>query len=376
MSKLFFYIEKITGNKPVSKNKIKFKLIRSKTSYWENLHSSFILNSGSSNILSLNNNINKYCYSTTPRKNDCKHNENILSPWFFTGFTDAEGYFSVFIKKNPRFKTGYQVETRFGIHLHNKDIELLKLIQAYLGGIGKISISGKYNSCEFIVSPLRQNFEHIISHFDNYPLITQKQADYLIWREVIHKMQQGEHLTTDGLQSIVNLKASLNLGLSESLKAAFPQTLQMERKFVVEQNIPHPQWLAGFTSGDGSFMVRIFESKTIKIGFQVLLMFEIAQNFRDYKLIKSLITYFGCGGLSENIKGSCAHFIVTKFAWENYEKIIPFFSEYKIIGEKSKDFKDWCAIAQIIKTGGHLTPKGLDQIRIIKAGMNQRRSTD
>jgi hypothetical protein len=86
-------------------------------------------------------------------------------------------------------------------------------------------------------------------------------------------------------------------------------------------------------------MVRIFESKTNKIGFQVLLMFEIAQNFRDYKLIKSLITYFGCGGLNENIKGSCVHFVVAKFA-ENSEKILPFFSEYKIIGEKSKDFKD------------------------------------
>ena len=55
----------------------------------------------------------------------------------------------------------------------------------------------------------------IIKFFDQYPLITQKRGDYLLFKEILKIMQLKEHLTTDGLQKIVNLKASLNLGLSE-----------------------------------------------------------------------------------------------------------------------------------------------------------------
>ena len=38
-------------------------------------------------------------------------------------------------------------------------------------------------------------------------------------------MIKGEHLKKEGLQSIINIRASLNLGLSEVLKAAFPNTI-------------------------------------------------------------------------------------------------------------------------------------------------------
>ena len=38
-------------------------------------------------------------------------------------------------------------------------------------------------------------------------------------------MQRREHLTTSGLQEIIKLRASLNLGLSDELKAAFPKTI-------------------------------------------------------------------------------------------------------------------------------------------------------
>ena len=37
-------------------------------------------------------------------------------------------------------------------------------------------------------------------------------------------MLNKEHNTLEGIQKIVNIKASLNLGLSEDLKEAFPNT--------------------------------------------------------------------------------------------------------------------------------------------------------
>jgi hypothetical protein len=43
---------------------------------------------------------------------------------------------------------------------------------------------------------------------------------------------QGEHLKVEGLQAIINNRASLNLGLSEVLKAAFPKTIPVCRPLV------------------------------------------------------------------------------------------------------------------------------------------------
>jgi hypothetical protein len=53
--------------------------------------------------------------------------------------------------------------------------------------------------------------------------------------------------------------------------------------------------VAGFTSGEGYFLINIQKSDTTKSGTQVRLRFELAQHIRDEQLIKSLVDYFGCG---------------------------------------------------------------------------------
>ena len=44
------------------------------------------------------------------------------------------------------------------------------------------------------------------------------------------------------------------------------------------------------------------------------------------------------------------------------DKIIPFFQKYPIIGIKSKDFYDFCKVAEMLKDKKHLTMEGLKQI--------------
>ena len=46
-----------------------------------------------------------------------------------------------------------------------------------------------------------------------------------------------EHLTTKGLQKIVSIKASINLGLNDELKAAFPNTVPILRPLVESMKI-------------------------------------------------------------------------------------------------------------------------------------------
>ena len=44
----------------------------------------------------------------------------LLKPYFVTGFTDAEGSFIVRIRKNPKAKAGWNVETKFSFCIHKK----------------------------------------------------------------------------------------------------------------------------------------------------------------------------------------------------------------------------------------------------------------
>ena len=90
-------------------------------------------------------------------------------------------------------------------------------------------------------------------------------------------MQRKEHLTKEGIQAIVSMRGSLNLGVTDDLKEAFPNTLAVKRPEVVEQNIPHPEWLAGFTSGEGYFYIRTRKALT-KLGFTVEAGFKLSQH--------------------------------------------------------------------------------------------------
>ena len=68
-----------------------------------------------------------------------------------------------------------------------------------------------------------------MDHFSKYPLRTQKYADYDLFKQVLVLINSKAHLTCDGLQEIVNLRASLNKGLSPELSQAFPKTIPASR---------------------------------------------------------------------------------------------------------------------------------------------------
>lgn len=293
-----------------------------------------------------------------------------LSPWFITGFTDAEGCFSISIYKDSTRPIGWRVCAEFLIGLHRKDVGLLRDIQGYLGGIGRIGKFAK-DAYALRVNTIAQMLK-IIDHFDKYPLISQKHADYLLWREIIFMMQRKEHITSEGLLTILSLRASLNLGLSVSLKIAFPDIIPVIRPKVDNIAITDGEWLAGFTSGEGCFFVLVSKSSTHALGFRVQLVFQITQHSRDKILIQSLISYLECGRLVTSSDGK-VQFRVEKFS-DNYEKILKFFYSYNIRGVKYEDFKDWSSVAQLMRGGEHLTTEGLGKIVKIKAGMNKGRA--
>ena len=108
----------------------------------------------------------------------------ILNPWTLSGLIDAEGSFSIILDKNKSRILGWRVQSKFQIGLHLRDLNLLRQIQEYLHGIGSIhSYPDKYRAIYSIDS--NQDLFKLINHLDKYPLISQKAADYLLFKQAV-----------------------------------------------------------------------------------------------------------------------------------------------------------------------------------------------
>ena len=116
------------------------------------------------------------CYSTSITSTDTSQNfESKLDPNFVSGFIDGEGSFSVTFIKDKSYKSGWQIKTSFSIGLHKKDLALLEELKNYFG-VGGISPKGVNGVQYYVNSP--KDLLIIENHLVNYPLLTQKQADF------------------------------------------------------------------------------------------------------------------------------------------------------------------------------------------------------
>lgn len=289
-------------------------------------------------------------------------NYNNLNPWWVTGFTDAEGCFGLYIYKQSNYKTGWYVYLVFSISLHQKDMDLLIKVKNFFN-TGKIYKHGP-ETVKYTVKSIN-DLQKIINHFDNYPLLTQKFKDYKLFKLAYSIFIKKEHLLIEGIEKLVFIQNSMNLGLNFQLKNEFLIPFQILEKTedIVETNfknsinqfslqqwkninknvfinsdikkISDPYWVAGFATGEGCFMIDILKSKSSKLGLTAGLRFIITQNSRDKILMLNLIDYLNCGHL--NLKNNCFNFTVRKFKDIN-NIIIPFFKKYPILGDKLINF--------------------------------------
>ena len=156
----------------------------------------------------------------------------------------------------------------------------------------------------------------IIEHFKLYPLKTQKYADYLLFKKALDILNDKKHLNIDGLHELISLRASLNKGLPERLKLAFPSIKPAVRPVVsnfslLPNNSNINYWIAGFVSGEGCFFIETSKSKTHKLGISLSLKFLVVQNIRDTYLLESFAQFFGCGNII--ISKTSATFKVSDF---------------------------------------------------------------
>ncbi len=296
---------------------------------------------------------------------------SLANPLFITGLVDAEGSFIAQVVKYDSRKLGYIVLVSFELALNVKDRLLLNILQETLGNVGNIYYNPQDNTYKYKVSNLEGLINFVIPHFQKYPLLTQKRVDFELFVKIIQIINRKEHLTIKGLQEIINLKASLNLGLPRKLLDTF-KVVPVERPKFDLTFIPDPAWLAGFFEGESCFFISIYKSSKSKLGWAVQLVFKLTQHSRDIKLLQLIKDLLDCGRV-ERRAGFAADFTVTSIK-DIESKILTFFDKYPLLGSKLLNLKDFKEAFKIMEVKGHLTEEGLNRIRVIKAGMNTGRT--
>ena len=132
-------------------------------------------------------------------------------------------------------------------------------------------------------------------------------ADFLLFKKAVKLIENKDHLTIDGLnqtpggrdnasaRGIVNLKASMNQGLSDMLKSEFPNNIPVIRPIIEESENLDPWWIVGFIIAEGCFDVHIGKSASHSLGYKVQLRLRISQHVRDLRIIESLLKTLNCG---------------------------------------------------------------------------------
>lgn len=294
-----------------------------------------------------------------------------LDPNWVTGFVDAEGCFSVIIEIPERLK--WKVRISFEINLHEKDKDILYKIQSFFG-VGAVYHRPDRKKSVYRVTNVTYIKNVIIPHFTNYPLISKKAIDFLLWSKVVEIILNKDHLTKEGFLKILSYYASINKGVSEKVLKFYPNILPADKPIIGLPNNLNPQWVSGFTAGDGGFSIYVRPAKDYVLGEKVYCRFHIAQHSKDLDLMQLFIQFFGCGKvvIRSNISTPRCDFIVQETSFL-LDKIICHFDLYPLLNLKQEDFLCFREALLLIKEKKHLTREGLDKIKSLNLEMNSNR---
>lgn len=135
------------------------------------------------------------------------HN-NIWKEGWITGLVDGEGSFCIEVQRYGKMKYGICLRPNFAIGLHYKDKKTIEALLNYfgIGNIVKRSIDGHFS---YQVSSVKDCLK-IAEFFDKNKLLTTKNKDYLLWKDCLNRINNGEHRDLSGLIKILEIREHIN----------------------------------------------------------------------------------------------------------------------------------------------------------------------
>jgi len=79
------------------------------------------------------------------------------------------------------------------------------------GGIGSIHLASNRDMVNYSID-LIKDLNNLITYLEKYPLLTQKAADFLLFKKAVELVNDKAHLTVESLNSIRKIKSGMNTG--------------------------------------------------------------------------------------------------------------------------------------------------------------------
>ena len=141
----------------------------------------------------------------------------------------------------------------------------------------------------------------------------------------------------------------------------------ISRKGLNKDNIGY--FISGFTEGEGSFNISLRKKPDYKLGWQVVLSFNISQ--KDVSVLNLVQETLNCGIIKTRKIDNLHSFDVTNVG-DITEKIIPFFQKYPLLSEsKKRNFSIFCEVSYLVKQGEHRNESGFKKILNLREKINE-----
>ena len=129
--------------------------------------------------------------------------------YYLAGFTDGEGSFNVSFRPRPDYVVPWKVSMCFNIS--QKDKVILALCKRYLGcGTLRGRPDGVWY---FEVNNFNAIVENVIPFFERFGFLSaKKKRDFAKFKQIVALIQNGAHLTVDGIREILAIREDMNDG--------------------------------------------------------------------------------------------------------------------------------------------------------------------
>ena len=136
-----------------------------------------------------------------------------------------------------------------------------------------------------------------------------------------------------------------------------------------QQERLEPDWVVGFTEGEGCFRVSINRQPKMSTGWQVLPEFRLVQHKRNKATLQKLQKFFGAGSVVVN-HGTRLELRIRKL--DDLMKAVAFFERHNFHTTKQSDFRIFAQILSMMESREHLTHEGLAKIAKLAWKINRK----
>ena len=290
----------------------------------------------------------------------------LLSLDYILGLFEGDGSIYIQLKPNSSHKTGKQLILNWVIHQHVIDVDLLQAIALYLE-CGKVEIGQKIGHSDNWVYRFRiSNQSDILNKLlpilqSNSMILSKRNHDRKLFIKICELIINKEHITLEGQDKITSIISQLSTKLSLREKCLLPNSTAP-----LTQNR-----ILGLTDAEGNFYFNIYHKKN-NLNFKgVNFSFNITQEKTEIHFLNELVKFFGCGHVYTNDEGRGNFYVKDKKDLEN--KIIPFFSDYKLQTIKQYSFLSFKHALNICVNNKPLLENHFEEItRLIEKDENKR----